>query len=174
MRLPESIDTARLTLRAPRLEDADAIFSEYAQDLAVVKYLIWRPHKSIADTRDFLSRCMDDWRKDAGFAYVLCRKTDGKLMGMAEVGTDGGLGYVLAKAYWGQGYVTEAVEAIIDLALRQSSIPKIWAHCDVDNPASARVMQKVGMKFEGLLLRNTIHPNVSDEPRDMLSYSITR
>ena len=172
MILPESIDTARLRLRAPRLEDAEEIFSGYAQDLAVVKYLIWRPHKSVADTREFLGRCIDDWRKDAGFAYVLCRKSDGKLLGMAEVGTDGSLGYVLARAHWSQGYVTEAVKAIVDLVLHQGDIPKIWAHCDVDNPASARVMQKVGMKFEGILPRNTLHPNVSDEPRDMLSYSI--
>jgi RimJ/RimL family protein N-acetyltransferase len=156
------------------MDDAESIFSGYAQDPAVVKYLIWRPHKSVSDTREFLEQCIDGWQKAANFPYIISRRSDDKLMGMIEIGLDGGVGYVLAKDYWGQGYMTEALKVIVDLAVRQSNMPKIWAHCDVENPASARVMQNAGMKLEGVLPRHTIHPNVSDEPRDMLSYSIQK
>ncbi len=70
--------------------------------------------------------------------------------------------------------MTEAVKAIVDWVLKQESIHRVWAFCDVENLASARVLEKVGMQREGVLRRWMIHPNVSDEPRDCYCYAITR
>jgi RimJ/RimL family protein N-acetyltransferase len=84
------------------------------------------------------------------------------------------LGYVLARGYWGRGYMTEALKALVNWAVQQSEIYRVWAVCDVDNLASARVMEKAGMRREGILRRWSIHPNVSDEPRDSYCYSIVK
>ena len=61
MRWPERIDTERLVLRLPTRSDADAIFDGYARDPEVVRYLTWRPHGSIVETREFLDRLRRGW-----------------------------------------------------------------------------------------------------------------
>lgn len=156
------------------MSDAEAILSGYAQDVDVTRYLVWRPHPDLQATRAFLSRCADVWAEGSSFPYAILRRSDGKLIGMLELGADGCVGYVLEKASWGQGLMPEALKALIAWCLGPGGYRKIWAHCDVDNPASARVMEKAGMTKEGLLKKNTLHPNVSDEPRDVFSYSITK
>jgi ribosomal-protein-alanine N-acetyltransferase len=174
MTAPESLETPRLRLRASRLEDAEAIFKEYAQNPRVAKYVVWKPHQSILETQSFLRHCDDQRRAGRIFPYVVLKKDDGRLIGMVEIGSDGGLGYVLSQAHWGRGYMTEAVRVMVEWAMAQDEIVKIHATCDVDNPASARVMEKAGLKFEGILTRHSVHPNISSEPRDALSYSIIK
>jgi RimJ/RimL family protein N-acetyltransferase len=177
MKPPEIIETSRLRLRPPVIEDAESIFASYAQDAEVVKYLEWRPHKSVKETRKFLRRCLSCWKRGSEFPWIITRKEDGRLIGMIEIKIDkfmAGLGYVLARAYWGSGYMPEAARAIADWGLEQKTIFRIWAFCDVDNSASARVMEKIGMRREGILRRRTIHPNVSDEPRDVYCYSVVK
>jgi len=84
------------------------------------------------------------------------------------------LGYVLTRLHWGKGYMTEALRGLVDWALKQQHIYRIWAVCDVDNIASARVMEKAGMQREGILRRWSVHPNLSPEPRDSYCYAIVK
>lgn len=157
--------------------DATSIFEQYAQDPDVTRYLIWRPHKRIEETRDFLRRCISFWKSGVAFPWVLIQKKDNRLVGMVEIRVDGHrveLGYVLARPYWGNGYMAEAVRAIIDWVLSRDELYRVWAVCDVENRASARVLEKVGMQREGLLRRWGIHPCRGDEPRDCYCYAITK
>ncbi|MGE0131088.1 MAG: GNAT family N-acetyltransferase [Blastocatellales bacterium] len=177
MKPPEIIETQRLKLRPPVMADAEAIFTEYAQDAEVATYMIWRPHKNIEETRDFIRRCVFEWENGSAFSWVIQRKDGGRLMGMIESRIKGhmmDIGYVLAREHWGLGYMPEAARPIVDWALAQSGIFRVWALCDVDNLPSARVMEKIGMRREGILRRWTIHPNISDEPRDAYCYSIVK
>ncbi len=177
MRPPEIIETPRLRLRPPVMDDAALIFERYAQDTEVTRYLIWRPHQTVEETRAFLRRCISEWENGSAFQWVLSRKEDGGLVGMAEIRIDGykaDLGYLLARPHWGRGYMAEAVRAIIDWTLEQKGIYRIWAVCDVENSASVRVLEKVGMRREGVLRRWSIHPNLGDEPRDCYCYAIVK
>jgi RimJ/RimL family protein N-acetyltransferase len=81
---------------------------------------------------------------------------------------------VLAAAHWRRGLMTEALTEVIGWAMRQPAIWRIGAVCNVDNRASARVMEKAGMQCEGILRRWLLHPNISAEPRDCFSYTRTR
>jgi RimJ/RimL family protein N-acetyltransferase len=65
----------------------------------------------------------------------------------------------------------EALRPIVDWALQQKEIYRIWAFCDVDNRASARVLEKIGMQREGVLRRWFVHPNMGDVPRDCFCYA---
>ena len=85
-----------------------------------------------------------------------------------------GIGYVAARAYWGKGYVTEATYAIIDWAFQQSSIFRVYATTDVENFASQRVLEKVGMQREEVLRKYIAHPNISEIPRDSYMYAIVK
>ena len=177
MRPPEIIKTARLCLRLPTMDDANDIFYKYAQDPEVTKYLVWRPHESIAVTRDFLNHCVQKWNNETAFPWVITRTMDNLLLGMIELRLDGyraDLGYAIARPFWGEGYATEVVTAVIHWAMGQPEIYRVWATCDVENTASARVLEKAGMQREGILRRSILHPNVSPEPRDSYCYSITK
>ncbi|WP_281063347.1 GNAT family N-acetyltransferase [Leptolyngbya sp. Cla-17] len=68
----------------------------------------------------------------------------------------------------------EAMQVLTNWALGQDEIYGVWAFCDVENAASARVMEKVGMQREGMLKRWFIHPNISKEPRDCYCYAISK
>jgi len=81
------------------------------------------------------------------------------------------MGYIIGREYWGRGYMTEVVRAVSDWVLAQPEIHRVWAMCDVDNLASARVMEKSGMEREGRLRRWTVHPNTGPAPRDFWCYS---
>ncbi len=177
MQPPSVIETERLILRPPTLADAPAIYEAYAQDPEVTRYLIWRPHKSLAETEGFLRELLARRQTGADFTWVITRREDARLIGMIKPHPADyrvGLGYVLARAYWGQGYMTEAVRAVMEWALAQPNVFRVWAVCDVDNLASARVMEKAGMEREGVLRRWALHPNVSNEPRDCFCYAKVR
>lgn len=177
MKPPEQIETLRLHLRPPTLQDAEWIFHRYTQDHDVAKYMVWRPHQDIEETLIYLRRCLTNWENETAFTWVLARKDNGELLGMVEIRVQdwkADVGYVLKKAAWGNGYMPEALSAVVQWALSQPSIYRVWAVCDVDNAASARVLEKVGMQREGVLRRWIVHPNISAEPRDSLCYAIVK
>ena len=177
MSWPESLRTDRLVLRRPVDADAIAIFDGYAQDPEVVRYLMWRPHASIEQTRAYLGIVQHGWDSATELTWAITRRGEDRLIGMIAARPRGfkcDLGYVLARAYWGQGVVAEAGRAVVDLALADPGVYRVWAVCDVDNRASVRVMEKLGMQREGVLRRWVVHPNISPEPRDSLCYARVR
>jgi [ribosomal protein S5]-alanine N-acetyltransferase len=177
MQPPSTFTTPRLLLRAPSMDDGEAILQAYGQDSEVTRFLIWRPHRDLSDTRAFLERCAIGWRQGTEFTYVLTDLQTGDLLGMLSLriaGWSASLGYVIRRSMWGQGLVPEAASAVVDWALAQPQIYRVWAICDHENLASARVMEKIGMQREGLMRRGIVHPNISDEPRDCWVYARVR
>ncbi len=84
------------------------------------------------------------------------------------------LGYALGRRWWGKGLATEAARTLVEWALAQPGVFRVWAIADRDNLASARVLEKSGMQREGLLRRWIVHPNISPEPRDAWMFSRVR
>jgi [ribosomal protein S5]-alanine N-acetyltransferase len=177
MKMPEQIETERLVLRKPHLGDARAIFEGWAQDQEVTRYLTWSPHQQIEETQEFVQHCLSAWEQATRFPYMITLKENGQVIGMIDPRIEGpkvGIGCGAARAYWGKGYVPEATRAIIDWAFQQPSIYRVYATTDVENIASRRVLEKVGMQCEGTLRKYMLHPNMSDIPRDSYMYAITK
>ena len=177
MHWPIRIETERLVLRLPVASDAEAIFGGYAQDAAVVRYLTWRPHRAVADTLEFLTHLRLGRESGAELTWGLTLRGDDRLIGMIGLrprGFKADIGYVLARPYWGLGYMTEAGRAIVDLAFTDPAVHRVWAVCDADNAASSRVLEKIGMTYEGTLRRWIVHPNLGDTPRDSRCYARIR
>ena len=177
MKPPERFESKRLSLRIPRRDDTSAIFTAYAQDSEVTRYLTWRPHKNLKETYSIIEQILELWEEGTAYSYAITFQGTEAVIGMIALHPDGfkvALGYVLAKAYWGKGYMTEAVCFVTNWLLRQPDIYRVFAICDVANLASAHVMEKAGMTREGLLRRYAIHPNVSDEPQDCYMYAIVK
>ena len=174
---PAHWETKRLELRPATRAEAAAAFASYTSDPAVSRYLMWRPHRSVAETEQFLHRCEDVWDKREAFPWSLWLKADRSFAGMLEARVKAhavDIGYVLAPRYWRQGLMGEAVAGLIDWAFASPEIFRVWAVCDVDNIASARLLERVGMQFEGLLRRWLVHPNLGDAPRDCLCFAIVK
>ncbi|MCO6509879.1 MAG: GNAT family N-acetyltransferase [Aridibacter famidurans] len=170
-------ETSRLTARPPLESDAEIVFEEYACDPLVTRYMTWQPHRSIGDTLVYLRRCEQVWKDGSAYPWSLWLKETGDLAGFVEIrvgSTSVNVGYALVSRHWRKGLMTEALTAVIELCFSQSSIFRVWATCDIDNIASAKVLEKVGMVKEGVLRRWLVHPNLSDKPRDAYCYSIVR
>jgi len=172
---PESLWTTDLIMRPIAPGDAAAIFDEYAQDPAVTRFLSWAPHRLLAETESYIADCI---ASPTSRTFTLLGRRDRQLRGAFAVRRVApghvGFGYVLSQRSWGQGLMTEALTEVASWAMKQKGIWRIGDVCDVENTASARVMEKAGFEREGLLKRWIVHPNLADVPRDCWSFARTR
>jgi [ribosomal protein S5]-alanine N-acetyltransferase len=170
------LPTPHLRLRRLRWEDADDIFA-YASDPQVTPYLIWETHQSLDDTRDFLERTLQSYRDGGHPVWGIEHLADKKIIGtcgLAELALRHGrgeVGYVIARPYWRRGLMTEALHAVLAYCFDVLRLNRIEARCDVENAGSWRVMEKVGMKLEGVLRQNII---LHGRPCDARMYAILR
>jgi ribosomal-protein-alanine N-acetyltransferase len=174
---PESFTTARLLLRKPRLEDAPLIFASYAQDPDVVRYLTFLPHRDVKETDEVVGRFLAKWRSGHSYSWLIFQRDSEELVGAISARHDQGinnLGYALARPFWGKGFMSEAVAAVVDWAFSVPGVFRVWAVCDLENGASARLLERNGFREEGVLKKWSLHPNVSEIPRDCCCYAKTR
>jgi [ribosomal protein S5]-alanine N-acetyltransferase len=181
---PRRIETQGLCLRPALAGDARRVFEGYAGDLTVLRYLNWHPHESVKQTRNQLSFDAHRWLKGSAWVWMLAPLDDeANVFGQVELlpmsfpseeAHHLRLGYLMAASHWGRGHMREAVSAVLDAAFAQPQVWRVDALCDVENEASARLMERLGMQREGLMRRAARHPNVSDEPRDVWVYARVR
>lgn len=150
------IETDRLILRQFKVDDKTAMFNNWASDSDVAKYLTWPAHDSEALT----AMLLDDWtkryEKEDTYNWAIVIKGSDEPIGnisvveQKEIINEAQLGYCMGKAYWGQGYMPEAARAVINYLFFEAGFERIYAGHDVNNPKSGRVMEKIGMKKEGI------------------------
>jgi ribosomal-protein-alanine N-acetyltransferase len=153
---PPTFETARLWIRRLELSDA-ADYFELASDPAVSAETLWDRHASLGETVDYLTRVNQRFDVKQAIHWGIVEKASGKLIGRTglihvdPVHEKAEIGYALARAYWSQGIVTEATREIVRYAFVQAGFHRLEARCNASNPGSYRVMEKLGMSFEGLL-----------------------
>ena len=177
MKLPDRIETERLVLRKPCMNDAFILFTAYMQDPEVTRYTTWQPHQNIQEAENFITGSLSAWQNETRFPFVITLKEKDEPFGMIDLHIRGctvGFGYVIARSHQHKGYATEATLAMIHWAFQQPTIYRVNASTDVDNIASQRVLEKAGMVREGLLRKYIVHPNIGDIPRDSYIYAITK
>jgi RimJ/RimL family protein N-acetyltransferase len=161
----------RVTLRAPTLDDAEALFERIASDPEVTRYLSWRPHPNVGETR----RVITELFNVGGETTWLIDLRDGT----GPIGLCGWrrpqshtveLGYCLGRQWWRQGIMTEVLSLLLDKARQDPTVYRVTAHCHVDNIGSAAVLERSGLTLEGRLARYAVLPNISDEPQDCLLF----
>ncbi len=178
LELPERIITERLVLRRPRMSDAQSVFEEYARDPEMTRYAAWRPLETVQQAEEFLEqRVLPGRLTGEEFNWALTHEDSDALIGMIACRPDAHkieLGYVLGRGYWNRGYATEAAHAVVLCLFSYSHVYRVWATCDIDNLASVRVLEKIGMTREGTLRRWVVRPNISPEPRDAFLFAKVR
>lgn len=151
-----AIATPRLLLRKMRLEDAADMFA-YAHDSDVARYLVWTPHRDIAETTGYLAYVTSQYARGHIEDWGIVDAASGTFIGTAgyffwDVShRRAEIHYCLSKAWWGRGIMKEAVTAIIDFGFSRMGLHRIEAKCFPENAPSEALLRSVGMRFEGTM-----------------------
>ena len=148
------IETERLILRRARIEDAEAMFRNWANDQEVTRYLTWPPHGNAEVTRAVITSWVDSYEKKDYYHWMIVLKESDEPIGSLLVSTLGRaqsahIGYCIGKAWWHQGIMSEALKAVMDFLFDAVGYHRIESMHDPNNPHSGAVMRKCGMQFEG-------------------------
>jgi len=166
-----------LTTRLPIVPDAEAIHELYATDAEVTKYLAWKPHKNLSETREFVQARIKEWHEKTRFTWCI-ESESSQLVGLISCKPQSessySVSYVVGKQFWCQGIGTKVAKELVNYLINQPSVFRVEAYCDIDNIGSSKVLEKLGMKFEGIAKRKACVPNISNEPQDCLQYALVR
>jgi ribosomal-protein-alanine N-acetyltransferase len=146
----KELNTDRLYLRKITEDDCERIFSCWASDDEVTKHLTWHTHQCVETTKLVVAHWLNAYENEKCYRYGVELKETKELIGMIDVVgyRDGSpvIGYVLGRAYWNKGYMTEALKAVID-ELFHDGYSSILVKADERNIASTRVILKNGFTF---------------------------
>jgi RimJ/RimL family protein N-acetyltransferase len=169
------LETKRLLLREFRAADERDIHA-YACDPQVVQLMIWGPNTPEM-TRSYLEGVLEAQQRwpRSEIALAIESTAERRVIGSIalrikdEPNATADIGYVLNRAYWGQGYMVEAARAVLDAAFRELGLHRVWATCDPRNRPSYRVMEKLGMRREAHFRKDVMEKG---EWRDSYLYAI--
>ena len=152
-----TIETKRLLLRKFMVEDAEAMFQNWASDKEVTKFLTWPAYTSLDTAIHILNEWTTSYEKPDFYQWAIVPKNLNEPIGsisvvsinektqMAEIG------YCIGRPWWNRGITSEALSAVINFMFDQVGANRVQAKHDVNNPHSGLVMKKCGMKYEGTL-----------------------
>lgn len=146
------INTSRLKLRELRLSDVES-FYEFAKDLRVSKYMNWVPHSYVRDSINSIGKSISSYGEGKYYRWGIALKDNDALIGIIQLlsfdekRNSCSFAYMLNYDYWGNGYGTEALSAVIRFAFENMSVDAIEAEIYSDNIASAKVLEKCGMVY---------------------------
>lgn len=148
---------------------------EYASDLENTKFMVHLPSADISETKTFLDRVQAEWQITNPQFYEFAIILDDIHIGAVDIyisenNSEGELGWIISKKYWGYGYAAEAAREIINFAIQELKVRKFIAHCDSENVSSYRVMEKLGMTLANITKGRK--NRYSNEDREDLMYSL--
>lgn len=170
LRAVQILQGEKINLRRFCESDAAAVLA-YGSDEDTVRYVKWvgvkTPEEAAASIRDFLLN------KPGAFAIAL---PDDRCIGAIDLRLDlphekAGFGYILNRAYWNRGYMSEALALLVDFSFSVLELNRIESHHYVENVSSGKVMEKCGMRREGLMRQEC---KIKGIFRDCVHYGILR
>ncbi|WP_292227545.1 GNAT family N-acetyltransferase [Brevundimonas sp.] len=165
MRAPENLNTDRLHLRPITRSDAEDIFHLYAGKALPTHFMPFKTHGDVSESRAFAMRCQDCWRSGAAFPWAVTERATGRVLGNVELKLSppqASIGYIFGEAFWGQGFASEAACAVVEWAIAQPEIYRVWATCHPDNLGSAAVLRKAGLDHEATLANWEARPQLGE------------
>ena len=148
------IETEHLYMRPFVLEDAPAMFENWASDPETLNYVTWDAHTSSERTRESIKRWIEQYLKPDTYKWAICLKTspdqvigDISVVSQDQESQSCELGYILGKKFWGQGLMTEVLTAVLNFLLNEVGFKEIKATYVSLNPDSGKVMEKAGMQY---------------------------
>jgi RimJ/RimL family protein N-acetyltransferase len=173
---PTVLTTPRLRLRWLTLDDAEGLLSIFSNP-EVTRYWSTEPWTSIEQARESIEQSLAGYADGSGLRFAIELLEQSGIVGTASLHkfVDGSrrceIGYALARPYWAQGYVGEALRAALDYGFRELHLNRVEADIDPNNIASGRVLERLGFRKEGYMPERWI---VHGEPADTVYYGLLR
>ena len=151
------LETERLILRRFTLGDTEEAFRNYCSDPSVTTYLTWPTHGSPETTRKLLENWISRYKDRSYYQWAIELRSIGEVVGAISVvdwqteAEAPELGWCIGSRWWGMGLMPEAASAVLRFLFQNVGALRVTARCDSENPKSARVMEKIGMTYEGTL-----------------------
>lgn len=168
------IETERIRLRHLEESDTDSLF-EIFSDREALRFWSSPPYKERAEAEKLLAEIHEYFRQKTLFQWGIAHKSDDKIIGtttlfrLDEQSRRAEIGYILNRRFWGNGYVNEALTALLDFAFEKMNLHRIEADIDPRNTASVKTVERLGFEREGLLRERWI---VGGEIQDSLFYGL--
>ena len=152
----KTLETSRLLLRRFCIDDAQAMYHNWASDDQVTNYLTWPSHTSPAITSAVLQSWVELYAEPDYYQWAIVLKSAGEqpigsiaVVSLEDAVKKAQIGYCIGQAWWHKGIMTEALSAVIEYLFKEVGMNRIAARHDPNNPHSGDVMKKCGMKYEG-------------------------
>lgn len=147
------LETERLLLRPVKEDDVTAIFNCWMQDEDVSRYMCWKASSDINEAKEFVSFELGNLENDGWNRWIIELKEIGEIIGTCLIfyndeEDNWDISYNLGKKYWGKGYTSEAMKQVMAYAKDILGIQECIAVHAVENPASGRVIEKLGFRYE--------------------------
>ena len=174
----KQLETDRLILRKFNNNDYIKMYENWASDENVTKYVSFEPHKDYEETKQIVNEWIKEY-DNGSYNWVIELKDNHEIIGNISVieiskkHNNCELGYVLGSKFWRQGYGTEALKSVLYYLVGECDFHLVEAKHHASNPASGRVMEKAGMKKDGVLRERRINKIVSGYD-DLVIYSIVK
>ncbi len=175
----KELETERLILRKIKESDAYEAYNNWCSSEKVSKYVMWNIHKNVDVTKKLYKMWEEEYKELDTFRWIVEVKDSHELIGTIDVVSKKfipfgvcEIGYCYGEKFWNKGYATEALKAVIKYLFEECDMDVIYAEYLNNNPASGKVMEKSGMKFEG-----TLRGRIVDKDgirNDLQSYSILK
>ena len=150
-----TLETERLILRGLAVSDCFDMY-EYSRKPEVTEFLSWYPHEDLEYTKEYLKNLKSHYALGTFYDWAVVLKEENKMIGTCGFTNiysqhdSAEIGYVLNPKYRGRGIAPEAALKVVDFGFNVLGLNRIEAKYIVGNSASKRVMEKLGMKFEGV------------------------
>ncbi|ADU29115.1 GNAT family N-acetyltransferase [Evansella cellulosilytica] len=151
-----AITTERLILRMFQLSDAHTV-TELCNNIHIYENTLYLPYPySLDDALSWIKTHHGNFKDDKLFEFAIMNKKTKELVGAIALSNNqnfhqGELAYWIGEKYWGNGYATEACDALLKFAFLEKGYHKVWARYFLSNNASGRVIEKLGLEKEGIL-----------------------
>jgi len=172
----KTIETNRLLLRLFKETDAPEV-TKLCNNYNLYKNTLYLPYPySIEDALSWMKNHLDNFNGNKSYEFAITDKVTGKLLGAIALTNhqkfyNGEIAYWVGEKYWGNGYATEAAIGILQFAFIEKNYHKVFARYFDSNLASGKVIEKIGMKKEGILKE---HVKKENKYLDLIYYGILK
>jgi len=172
----ENIQTERLFLRKMTREDAAPYFERLASSEAVTRYMLFSPQRELSEAKESVKKALMRYENRTAYRWVLDLPGEGligviDLLRFDEKTASCSFAYMIGENWWGRGFGTEAVKAVLGFAFEKMELAYIEADHMAENPASGAVMRKAGMAYQRT---EKDHYEKNGMPHDAHVYRIAR
>ena len=159
----KTLESERLILRRFAIDDAQAMYENWANDDEVTKFLTWPTPSDVSVSKSVINSWLELYQKPEHYSWaIVLKEIDEPIGSIAAVEQRDDtkmvhIGYCIGRKWWNKGYTSEALNKLIHFFFEEVGVNRIESRYDLRNPNSGKVMHKCGLQYEGTMRQSDIN-----------------